>query len=203
VSVTQPLARDRVLLAASTHPGEEALILAAFAQARRQFDLLILAPRHPRRRGEVADSIRASGLNWDQRSLQDAMPRAEVPVFLADSMGEMALWYAMAGVTVIGGSFVPVGGHTPYEPAAHGSAIVHGPHMENFRDSAAALQASGGAVAVTAAGLGAALAGLDAGRQGALAQAARLALAAEPAAEFLLERLLTLLPAGDQGPPSG
>jgi len=196
----QPVPRDRVLLAASTHPGEEALILQAFSAARGQFDLLILVPRHARRGAEVAGLIAAQGLTCTRRSA-GASPAAGVPVFLGDTMGEMALWYRLAGVTVIGGSFVPLGGHTPYEPTARGSAVVHGPHMENFRDAAAALQAAQGAVAVTKAGLGAALAGLDAGRQAALAQAAGRALADGPGADALLDRLLALIPPAGQ--PSG
>jgi len=188
-----PVPRARILLAASTHPGEEALILAAFAQARGQFDLLIIAPRHPRRRAEVAGLIRKAGFGWLQRSQHGALPRADHPVFLADSMGEMALWYAMAGATVIGGSFVPLGGHTPYEPMAAGSAILHGPHMENFAEAAAALAAHAAALPVTDRTLGAALAALAPARQQALAQAARRALAPDGDADAMLARLLALL----------
>lgn len=192
--VAQTIPRPRVLLAASTHPGEEALILQAFSAARGQFDLLILAPRHPRRSAEVAGVITAAGLAFARRS-EGAEPGGS-PVFLADTMGEMAHWYAMSGVTVIGGSFVPLGGHTPYEPTAAGSALVHGPHMENFADQAAALARAGGALVVGRAGLGSALAGLDATRQAALAAAAHGALAAEGGVEAVVRRLVGLL--GDQ-----
>ncbi|MGL6209509.1 MAG: 3-deoxy-D-manno-octulosonic acid transferase [Paracoccaceae bacterium] len=188
----QPAARDRVLLAASTHPGEEAMILQAFQQARGQFDLLILAPRHPRRASEVAALITTMGLSFTSRSA-GAMPKAGIPVFLADTMGEMALWYAMAGVTVIGGSFVPLDGHTPYEPAAHGSAIVHGPFMANFAEAVANLAEAGGAISVNRAGLGAELARLDATRQSALAEKARRVLVADQDAEALPKALLQLL----------
>ncbi|AMY70713.1 putative 3-deoxy-D-manno-octulosonic-acid transferase [Frigidibacter mobilis] len=120
--------RPRTLLAASTHPGEEAPVLEAFAQlwqadpARR----LILAPRHPRRAAEVATQITAAGLGLARRSLAE-VPGPQTPVLLADTMGEMPLWYALAGVTFVGGSLVDKGGHTPFEPAAQDSAIVHGP----------------------------------------------------------------------------
>lgn len=195
------LPRDRVLLAASTHPGEEALILHAFAAARAQFDLLILAPRHARRGTEVAGVIAAAGLAFARRSEGAAPPpTVDVPVFLADTMGEMALWYRMAGVTIIGGSFVPLGGHTPYEPCGAGSAIVHGPHMENFAAPAAALARAGAAIAVGRTGLMAALAGLDAARQAELATAARLALPPDDGIEGIAARILALLPAA---PPNG
>jgi 3-deoxy-D-manno-octulosonic-acid transferase len=193
--VPQVVPRDRVLLAASTHPGEEAVILQAFKAARGQFDLLILAPRHARRSAEVAGLIAGAGLGYVRRS-DGAVPAAGVPVFLADTMGEMALWYAVAGATVIGGSLVPLGGHTPYEPGAAGSAILHGPHMENFAEPAAALARAGGAVAVDRASLAAALAGLDAALQADLVAAARRALPADDGLEGLVARVLALLDAG-------
>jgi 3-deoxy-D-manno-octulosonic-acid transferase len=194
-SCPQVVPRDRVLLAASTHPGEEAVILQAFKAARGQFDLLILAPRHARRSAEVAGLIAGAGLGYVRRS-DGAAPAAGVPVFLADTMGEMALWYAVAGATVIGGSFVSLGGHTPYEPGAAGSAILHGPHMENFAEPAAALARAGGAVAVDRASLAAALAGLDAVLQADLVAAARRALPADDGLEGLVARVLALLDAG-------
>jgi len=184
--------RHRVLLAASTHPGEEALILAAFNQSRSRFDLLIIAPRHPRRRAELAGLIAASGPGFASRSA-GASPQAGVPVFLADTMGEMPLWYAMAGATVIGGSFVPLGGHTPFEPAAAGSAILHGPFMENFAEPAAVLARTGGALAVTSEGLAAALSGLDAATQAALSRAARTALSGGPDSGALVAALVRLI----------
>lgn len=195
------LPRDRVLLAASTHPGDEALALAAFQAARGQFDLLILAPRHPRRGGGVAALIAASGLDFTRRS-DGAMPGlgpGGAPVFLADTLGEMALWYGMAGATLIGGSFAALGGHTPYEPAAAGSAILHGPDMANFAAPARALAAADAALRVEAGQLAGVLAGLDADRQHALAQAARRVLAPQGDAEALLAAVLRLLRA-PQGP---
>ena len=192
VAIVAPAPRDRVLLAASTHPGEEAMILAAFKGARTGFDLLILAPRHPRRSAEVAALIRASGLPFGVRSA-GAEPQAGIPVYLADTMGEMGQWYGMAGVTVIGGSFGPLGGHTPFEPAAQGSAILHGPHMENFAEAAASLALADGAVAVAPDGLQGALAGMDGARQAALAAAARGALGAGEVGDLVAD-LLRLIP---------
>ncbi|MBT9244168.1 3-deoxy-D-manno-octulosonic acid transferase [Gemmobacter fulvus] len=171
-----PVARARILLAASTHEGEEAVILAGFAAARAAgaFDLLILAPRHPRRSAQVAALIAAEGLPCAIRST-GAVPGPEVAVYLADTLGEMAHWYAMAGATVIGGTFSDAGGHTPFEPAAFGSALLHGPSVANFAEVFAALDAAGAAVPVAdAAGLATALCGLDAAEQ-----ARRAALASD------------------------
>ncbi len=173
-----PIPREAVLLAASTHEGEEALVLEARPDWAR---LVILAPRHPRRGDEVAAWLTARGVDHARRT-RGEVPWA-APVFLADTLGEMHRWYAMAGVTVIGGSFAPEGGrgrggHTPFEPGAAGSAIVHGPDVANFAEGFAALDAAGGAVAVRdGAGLARALAGLTPDRQRALAAAAREVLA--------------------------
>lgn len=141
-----PALREATLLAASTHEGEEALILDAFLAAPN-FSHLILAPRHPRRGDEVAALLAARGLTYARRS-SGQNPAPGIPVHLADTLGDMDHWYQMAGVTVIGGSFAPRGGHTPWEPAHHGSAILHGPSLHNFTTPFAALDRAGGAVAV-------------------------------------------------------
>lgn len=145
-----PYPRETTLLAASTHEGEEAVVLAAFhmARAARPDLRLILAPRHPRRRAEVEAAIRAAGLAFATRSA-GAEPDPALPVYLADTLGEMDRWYAGAGMTFVGGSLVDRGGHTPFEPAAHGSAILTGPHVANAVPAYAALLAAGGAVEVT------------------------------------------------------
>ena len=185
--------RDETLLAASTHPGEEEMILAAFQLARRaRPDLrLIIAPRHPERGAALARLISAQGLSSAQRS------RGEVPgtsdVYLADTLGEMALWYAASGLCFVGGSLVPKGGHTPHEPAQFGSAILHGPHTENAGDAYARLAAAGAAERVEdPQALGAALIGCDTARQRDMATRARAALAEDdlsPLIDLLLQKL--------------
>ncbi|WP_417808426.1 3-deoxy-D-manno-octulosonic acid transferase [Thioclava sp.] len=174
--------RATTVLAASTHEGEEAQVLAAFAQARaHRPDLrLILAPRHPRRAPEIAALIAKAGLAHTTRSMGDP-PSAEV--YLADTMGEMDNWYASAGICFVGGSLVEKGGHTPFEPAAHHCAILHGPHVENFRDAYATLDEQGGAVLCkTTADLADAMATISAADQTKLTQAATTALG--PAADI-------------------
>ncbi|WP_299363070.1 glycosyltransferase N-terminal domain-containing protein [uncultured Paracoccus sp.] len=141
--------RDRTWLAASTHAGEDEIVLDAFLAARRQVpDLrLVLAPRHPQRGDAVAALIAARGLPVARRS---AGADAAEPVLLVDRLGEMPRWYDAAGICLTGGSLVDHGGHTPWEPAGHGCAILHGPHVANARDDYAALDAAGGALPVRA-----------------------------------------------------
>lgn len=170
-----PAPRARTVLAASTHEGEEALVLAAFQQARRQFDWLILAPRHPNRSAEVQALLAAKGIPFATRSKGEAPHGA---VYLADTLGEMDHWYAMAGATVIGGTFAARGGHTPWEPTLHRSALLHGPSLHNFAAPFAALDRAGGAISVAdGRGLGAAFDGLDGAAQSRLAAIAAEVLA--------------------------
>ncbi|GGE57758.1 3-deoxy-D-manno-octulosonic acid transferase [Actibacterium pelagium] len=130
------LARDKTVLAASTHPGEDEIILQGFKLALQQDpDLrLILAPRHPKRREAITRLLTEEGLTFAARSLIPR-PAPDTQVYLADTLGEMGLWYSLAGTTFVGGSLVDHGGHTPFEPAAFGCAILHGPYYSNFSDT--------------------------------------------------------------------
>ncbi len=165
-----------VWCAASTHPGEEAVVAAA----RVDGALCILAPRHPARGDEVEALLRAAGLSVTRRS------RGEVPggdVHLADTLGEMGLWFDLCPVTLVAGSLVSgIGGHNAYEPALHGSAILHGPHVGNFVDLYARLDAAGAARVVHGPGdLAKAVATLlkDAKARGDMVAAAEAVLAEE------------------------
>ena len=140
-----------VWLAASTHPGEETQLLETQKVLARQMDaLLILAPRHPDRADAVAAEIRAAGLTYARRS-EGRRPEASVQVYLADSLGEMGLWYRLAPVSFVGGSLVAKGGHTPFEPIACGSAVLHGPHVENFAPAYEALAEAGAVIGLPSA----------------------------------------------------
>ena len=190
--------RARTVLAASTHEGEDALMLDAWAAARAMVpDLrLILAPRHPERGDAVAAMIAARGLDFARRSLGGD---AAAPVLLADTLGEMARWYHAAGICITGGSFADHGGHTPWEPAAWRCAILHGPHVANQAADYADLDAAGAAAGTTAATLPGLLAGLaqDPGRQREMGHAARkllLARAGDPAP--LVARIRALVQRG-------
>ncbi|TPE52091.1 3-deoxy-D-manno-octulosonic acid transferase [Amaricoccus solimangrovi] len=150
VAIARAFAGRPVWLAASTHPGEEEAAIAAHLTARRGLPMLalILAPRHPVRGDEVAALLRARGLTVAQRSKGEKIG-AETDVYLADTLGEMGLWYRIASVSFIGGSLVEVGGHNPFEPALLGSAILYGPHVRNFADAYARLKAANAAIEVT------------------------------------------------------
>lgn len=137
-----------VWIGGSTHEGEEVALLEAHAAvlAEHPDALLILAPRHPRRAGEVASAVTARGLRLARRSADDRAP-AGAQVYLLDVLGELALHYAVADVAFVGGSLVPVGGHNVLEPAALGVPVLVGPHTENFREIVDWMLARGAAVA--------------------------------------------------------
>ena len=124
-----------VWIAASTHDGEELKVLEAHRIAIRTNPrlLLILVPRHPDRGDDIARRLHADGWAFTRRTAGEG-PEAEVPVYLADTMGELGLWYRLAPVSFVGGSLEPIGGHNPFEPAALGSTILHGPYVTNFVD---------------------------------------------------------------------
>ena len=189
--------RSATWLAASTHEGEEETVLDAHLAARAQDPglRLILAPRHPRRAAEVARLIAARGLTCARRSEGEA-PEAEV--YLADTLGEMALFYRLAGRVFIGGTLTDRGGHTPYEPAAFGAALIHGPDVANFAAPFAALDHAGAALRITdAATLARALADLaPAALQQQRGDAAQQLLRPEADVQDLLKTLLGHLDAG-------
>jgi 3-deoxy-D-manno-octulosonic-acid transferase len=149
VRISRALAGRSVWLAASTHPGEEEIVLGAHARARRALPklALILAPRHPHRGDELTAMMRARGLHVAQRSKAEAIG-PDTDVYLADTLGEMGLWYRIASVSFVGGSLVEVGGHNPFEPALLGSAILYGPNVRNFAEPYRRLRAADAAVEV-------------------------------------------------------
>ncbi len=127
--------KDRkIWLAASTHPADEAEAIAAqatlFAQDPAQ--LLILAPRDTHRAAEIGTALSAANLPYCQRSTAST-PTSEHAVYLADTYGEMGLWYRLAEAALIGGGFDDIGGHNPWEAAALGAAILYGPNTANFK----------------------------------------------------------------------
>jgi 3-deoxy-D-manno-octulosonic-acid transferase len=162
-SLSDPLPQDPALLAqmrtslkgrpvwvaASTHRGEEAIVLQAhkrLLEAQPEL-LLLLAPRHPERGKEIAAEITAAGLQHATRS------KAELPttesVFLADTMGELGNWYALSDIVFLGGSLTPVGGHNPFEVALAGSGVISGPEVFNFSETYAEMECDGAACFVT------------------------------------------------------
>jgi 3-deoxy-D-manno-octulosonic-acid transferase len=136
-------------LAASTHAGEEvAAGRVHLALKERWPDLLtVIAPRHPGRGVEVAAALAELGLTVARRAAGEAIGPA-VDIYLADTMGELGLFYRLAEVAFIGGSLVPHGGQNPLEAARLGLGPLYGPHMENFAPAVAELEAAGGGTAV-------------------------------------------------------
>lgn len=129
-------APDRpVWLAASTHEGEEELVLEAHSRLleHKPKTLLILVPRHPERFDGVAALVERAGLSCRRRSLGES-PRAETEVLLVDTLGELMMFYAATDVAFVGGSLVPIGGHNLLEPASLGVPVVVGPHNFNAPD---------------------------------------------------------------------
>jgi 3-deoxy-D-manno-octulosonic-acid transferase len=141
-----------VWIAASTHDGEEALVLQAYARLREAHPdlLLVLAPRHPPRFDLVANLCLAAGWPLARRSLGQSGQNADV--FLLDTLGELRLFFAAADIAFVGGSLVPVGGHNVLEPALAGVPVLFGPHMFNFEEAGRRLIEAGGALQVQDAG---------------------------------------------------
>ena len=125
----------KVWLAASTHPGEDNIILRAFSELKKQFTdlLLILVPRHPERFNVVAAQCEQAGWNIIKRS-QNISVTAETDIVIGDTMGELLMFYGTADIALVGGSLVPVGGHNLIEPAAWACPIISGPYLFNFSE---------------------------------------------------------------------
>jgi 3-deoxy-D-manno-octulosonic-acid transferase len=139
-----------VIVAASTHPGEETVIMDVHRQLMHTFPglLTVLVPRHPERGRSIFNIARAAGLEVALRS-NNELPRSTTGVYIADTMGELGLVYRIATVVFIGGSLVRHGGQNPIEAAKLGAAILHGPHVWNFAEIYSKLDTSGGAELVT------------------------------------------------------
>jgi len=124
-----------VLVAASTHEGEEEMLLHAARQIRAHFEdlLLIIVPRHPERFDRVSALAQKSGVKTLRRSEHRPCP-SDVQVLIVDTMGELPLFYATSDIAFVGGSLVPHGGHNLLEPAILGRAVITGPHFFNFNE---------------------------------------------------------------------
>lgn len=149
----------KLLVAGSTHGGEEEILLTSFAALRPKFPELsmVLAPRHPQRFDAVEALVRQSGFSYRQRSRTADSDLFAGDILFVDTLGELGEFFACGDIAFVGGSLVDVGGHNILEPARAGKAILFGPHMSNvaalaeqFRASGAAMEVADGA-ALTAA----------------------------------------------------
>jgi 3-deoxy-D-manno-octulosonic-acid transferase len=137
-----------VWVAGSTHDGEEQMILEAHRAVRETHPraLLVLAPRHPNRFKDVAQSLQRAQVRFARRS--EKAGQATADVLLVDTLGELLDFYAAADVAFVGGSLVPIGGHNLLEPAALGKPILTGPYNTNGEEIARLLVARGAAAVV-------------------------------------------------------
>jgi 3-deoxy-D-manno-octulosonic-acid transferase len=135
-----------VLVAASTHPGEEEILTETHRTLAGYFPqlLTVIVPRHPDRGNAITRTIAAAGLKFALRSREE-LPTGATDIYVADTMGELGLFYRLSGIVFMGGSLVEHGGQNPIEAVKLGAAIVHGPHVFNFTDVYEALDDAGGA----------------------------------------------------------
>ncbi|WEK52310.1 MAG: 3-deoxy-D-manno-octulosonic acid transferase [Candidatus Kaistia colombiensis] len=133
-----------VFVAASTHEGEEEVIAAAHRvlRHRRPELLTIIVPRHPVRGPAIRDQLVAKGFDVALRSAGEPIS-AGTDIYLADTLGELGIFYRIAPIAFIGGTLVPVGGHNPIEAAQLNVAILHGPHVHNAAEIYSALDRTG------------------------------------------------------------
>lgn len=132
-----------LLVAGSTHMGEEQVTLDAFDRMRSQGLKIALVPRHPERFDEVAGLLVHRGYDFQRFSGLEDGCRIESEILLVDAMGVLDGFYALSDAAFVGGSLVPVGGHNLLEPAMHGVPVLTGPHLHNFREMAEKLISSG------------------------------------------------------------
>jgi len=137
-----------VLLAASTHPGEDEIVIAAFKQWKKNTPglLLVLVPRHPERFNSVYQLCVQQGLKTERRSemqkTSSTFMASDIDVVLGDTMGELLTFYGACDIAFVGGSLIPVGGHNLIEPAAWAKPIICGPYLFNFSEVAGLLKSN-------------------------------------------------------------
>jgi 3-deoxy-D-manno-octulosonic-acid transferase len=142
ISRSQP-----VLLAASTHAGEEVEIARVFQRVRESVRdvALLIVPRHVERRAEISAALNGIGLSPALRSVPGSRIDPAAPVFVIDTTGELAAWQHLATLVVVGKSFLAQGGQNPAEAALAQKPVLFGPHMENFTPLVELLLKKGGA----------------------------------------------------------
>ncbi len=144
--LTRAVQSRPVVLASSTHPGEEEVVLDMHRRLAAYFPglLTIVVPRHPERGQQVAQLTGPLSLRVAVRS-KDQLPSPETDIYVADTMGELGLFYRLSPIVFVGGSLVNHGGQNPIEPIKLGAAVLHGPHVGNFAEIYRALDEAGGA----------------------------------------------------------
>lgn len=189
-------AKRPIWVAASTHDGEEAVIADAHRALRDRFpDLLtIIVPRHPDRGEAIQAELGAAGFNVARRSCADIIEEAN-EIYIADTLGELGVFYSVSPIAFLGGSLIPHGGQNPIEPVRLACTVLHGPHIQNFADIYATIDESGVTPQVSdAASLATALAGLLADPQAARRHAETVAVTLKPFSGALAATMSELEP---------
>ncbi len=138
-----------VLVAGSTHHGEEQVLIGIYAELKKELPRLkmLIAPRHPERCGDVQRMCEKEGLSTERRTNRGGKGRLDgKDVLLLDTMGELARTYAAADVVFVGGSLVPIGGHNPLEPILYRKPVLFGPYTDKIADTVQALAEAGGGI---------------------------------------------------------
>ena len=141
-----------IFLAASTHEGEEDVVIKAHQILKKTFQniLTLIAPRHPHRADSIEQMIHTHGLDAARRT-KGLLPTEKTDVYVCDTLGEMGLFYQLSPVVFLGGSLVPIGGHNVIEPAHFACAILHGPNGQNFQETTDLFERSQAMIKVTSA----------------------------------------------------
>lgn len=152
-SLARAVGRRPLLVAASTHPGEEEIVARVHRDLKAALPglLTIIAPRHPERGPAIAQMVFGLGLGVCRRA-EGTLPDDHTDVYVGDTIGELGLYYRLGRLAYVGGSMSDRGGQNPIEPAKLGAAVLHGPDTRNFRDIYAMLDEAGAAIRVADAG---------------------------------------------------
>lgn len=143
------IGKRHILVVSSTHPGEEEICLTAFLTIKKRFPdvLMVIAPRHPARGAEIQELVDGNKLVSARRSVSEKIT-PNTDVYIADTMGELGLFYSLADVSFVGGSLVKWGGHNPMEPARLHNVVLSGPYVHNFTETYDLLKAEKSVVIV-------------------------------------------------------
>jgi len=142
---------DRTIVAGSTRGGEEEMLLDVYGKilAKHPDVLLIVAPRHIKRAGDICALVRSRGFQCQLRTEMGGKTERSAQILIIDTFGELFNIYSIATLVFCGASLVPLGGQNPLEPAVWGKPILYGPHMEDFLDAKDMLESGGGSMGVS------------------------------------------------------
>ncbi len=148
-NLSDQIGKRHMFVVSSTHPGEEELCLSAFMIVKKRFPdvLMVIAPRHPARGEEIKSLVETNGLKAVLRSCGAKITK-DLDVYIADTMGELGLFYNLSEVAFVGGSLVKWGGHNPMEPARLHNAVLSGKYVHNFQETYDLLKAEKAVVIV-------------------------------------------------------